>query len=131
MTALSQTIIRDVEARSTGKPYPVYVKNMKGVGISRYKVFVCNHDRTFYKADGEQLEIPGHAVTLTCAERFDLAKTKEAIRRTQQGLTDYSAFLKEIAEAGVHTYVADLEKMEIIYNGMHAGEKYTEKIPEV
>lgn len=104
---------------------------MKAAGICGYKVLVCNHDRTFYTADGEQLEIPGHTAALTCAERFDAAKTKEAIRRTQQGLTDYSAFLKEIAEAGVQTYVADLEKMEIIYNGLLAGEKYAEKIPEV
>ena len=131
MATLSEALIRDIEARSAGQSYPVYVKNMKAVGICRYEVLVRSHDRTFYITDGEQLKIPGHSATLTCAERFNLAKTKEAVRRTQQGLTDYSTFLKEIAEAGVHTYVADLEEMQIIYKGLHAGEKYAEKIPEV
>ena len=65
-----------------------------------------------------------------CADNFNLEAVKEAVRRTQNGLTDYPTFLREIAAAGVHNYLADLGAMKILYLGANPADLYTESIPE-
>jgi uncharacterized protein YbcV (DUF1398 family) len=128
---LNEELIASIEAKSAGQPYPYLVKNLKAVGIDNYVVKVSNRKRTFTDINSNILVIPGSQPEVEPAETFELEAVKRAIKRTQEGITDYLTFLKEIGAAGIHTYVADLSGMKIIYQGPNSEYEYVESIPEV
>ncbi|RYF99651.1 MAG: DUF1398 domain-containing protein [Chitinophagaceae bacterium] len=124
--------IREVEKLTIGKPYPFYAHQLRKVGFEKYEVTVKNHNRTFTYNINEDIFVPGHfEEDLQCADTFELSAVVAAIKNNQDGNTDYSKFLEEIAHAGVHSYVADLTEMQIIYNGKKVGELYAEPIPSI
>lgn len=128
---LTEELIESVEKRCEGQPYPFLAKNLKQVGVDNYEVKVRNRKRTYINIDGDKLVIPGDFPEVEPAEAFELEAVKTAVKRTQEGLTDYPTFLKEIAAAGIHTYLADLKGMKIIYQGPNSEYEYEEIIPEM
>ncbi|NIJ51694.1 DUF1398 domain-containing protein [Dyadobacter arcticus] len=128
---LTDELIKSAEQRSAGQSYPHFVKNLKAIGVDNYEIKVYNHKRTYTSVIGDKLVIPGDLPEFECAETFELDSVKAAIKRNQEGLTDYPTFLREIGEAGIHTYVADLAGMMVIYQGPNSEYEYEEKIPEV
>lgn len=128
---LTEDLITAAEQRFIGQPYPYFVKNLKAIGVANYEVKVRNHKRTYTSVTGDKLVIQGDLPEFECAETFELDSVKTAIRRNQEGITDYPTFLREIGAAGIHTYVADLENMMVIYQGPNSEYEYEEKIPEV
>ena len=128
---LTDELINSAEQRSIGQPYPYFVKNLKAIGVDNYEVKVKNHKRTYTSVTGDKLVITGDLPEFECAETFELDSVKAAIRRNEEGITDYPTFLREIGAAGIHTYVADLDGMMVIYQGPNSEYEYEEKIPEV
>lgn len=128
---LTEELIVSIEKKSEGQAYPYLVKNLKAVGVDNYEVTVASHDRTFTNINGNMLIVPGEFPEIEPAETFQLDAVKTAVKRSQEGLTDYATFLKEIAAAGIHTYVADLAGMKVIYQGPNSEYEYEETIPEV
>lgn len=131
MIELTEELIQSAEQRSAGQPYPLFIKNLKAIGVDNYEVKVKNHKRTYTSVHGDKLIIPGDIEEFECAETFELEEVKAAIKRTQEGITDYQTFLREIGAAGIHTYVADLTGMKVIYQGPNSEYEYEELIPEV
>jgi uncharacterized protein YbcV (DUF1398 family) len=128
---LTDKLIQSAEQRSAGQPYPYFIKNLKALGVDNYEVKVKNHKRTYTSVSGEKLIIPGDLPEFECAETFKLEDVKAAIKRVQEGVIDYPAFLRELGAAGIHTYVADLKGMMVIYQGPNSEYEYEEMIPEV
>lgn len=128
MASLTQQDISTIEKQSEGKPYPVYVKNLKDIGVILYVLTVSNHDRKFFTEEDELL-LKGSSPVIKCADSFQIDEVRNAVKRTQQGETDYPQFLKEIANAGVHTYIADFNAMQVIYKGKDEDGEYAEPIP--
>lgn len=128
--ALSKKAFDLAEQRAAGKPYAVYVNNLREIGVERYWVNVASTDRRIFAAANDPvLEIPGNGKKLSCAERFDEAALKMALRRTQTGQSDYPTFMAEIAAAGVHDYTADLLQRTVTYVGKNPSDKYAETVP--
>lgn len=86
---------------------------------------------TYTSINSEKLIIPGDIPEIECAETFELENVKAAVKRTQDGITDYVTFLRELGAAGIHSYVADLSGMKVIYQGPNSEYEYEEVIPEV
>jgi uncharacterized protein YbcV (DUF1398 family) len=128
---LTDELIQSAEQRAEGQPFPYFVKNLKAIGVDNYEVKVHNHKRTYTSVIGDKLVIGGDIPEIECAETFELESVKAAIKRNQEGITDYPTFLREIGAAGIHTYVADLTGMMVIYQGPNSEYEYEEKIPEV
>lgn len=131
MVELTDDLIKSAEERSKGQAYPFFVKNLKAIGVDNYEIKVGNHKRTYISVIGDKLVIPGDIPEFECAETFELESVKTAIKRNQEGITDYPTFLREIGAAGIHTYVADLSGMKVIYQGPNSEYEYEEVIPEV
>ena len=132
MSTLSLENFQLAEKRSAGKPYPVYVNNLKEVGVKSYTVTVSSHDRRIFCGIHDHvLEIPGNAFQTDCADNFDLAALKAALHRTQTGQSDYPTFMREIATAGIHFYTADLLNRTVKYFGKSSADFYEEAIPNV
>ncbi|MCF0074646.1 DUF1398 domain-containing protein [Dyadobacter sp. CY261] len=131
MIELTDELIQSAEQRSAGQPYPHFVRNLKAIGVDNYEVKVRNHKRTYTSVNGDKLIVPADLPEFECAEAFKLDEVKAAIKRNQDGLTDYPTFLREIGDAGIHTYVADLAGMKVIYQGPNSEYEYEEAIPEI
>jgi uncharacterized protein YbcV (DUF1398 family) len=127
---LSEELIQQVDHQAKGLSYPQYVQKLKEIGVANFEVRVKNHNRKFTSQNGEDVLLTGDLPLVDCADNFNLEAVKEAVRRTQNGLTDYPSFLREIAAAGVHNYLADLGAMKILYLGANASDLYTEVIPK-
>lgn len=121
---------RDAQRRSANHPYPVYVRNLKDIGVREYEVTVTDESIRVTAKDGSTLEVPGKPDKLSPANTFVETDLKGAIFGTQTGLSDYKTFLAEIADAGVHRYVANMDAMKIIYYGKNDKDRYEESIPE-
>ena len=128
---LNEELITTAKNRAKGQSYPHLIKSLKAIGIDNYFVKVSNHKRTYTSVIGEKLVISGDIPEFECAETFELESVKAAIKRNQEGVTDYPTFLKELGAAGIHTYVADLAGMKVIYQGPNSEYEYEENIPEI
>ena len=130
MATLTKEIFNLAEQRAFGQPYPVYINNLREIGVERYIVNVSSSDRRIFSASHDPvLELPGTEEPLVCAEIFEEASVKNALHRTQTGQSDYPTFMKEIAAAGVHFYNADLLNRVVTYFGKNASDKYAESVP--
>ncbi|TDE18676.1 DUF1398 family protein [Dyadobacter psychrotolerans] len=128
---LTEELIISAENRAEGQAYPYLIKNLKAIGIDNYFVKVSNHKRTYTATNGEKLIIPPDMPEFEPAETFELEAVKAAIKKIQEKSIDYHTFLKEIGDAGIHTYVADITGMKVIYQGPNSEYEYEEIIPEV
>ena len=129
--ALSNQIFALAEQRSFGQPYPVYVSNLREIGVESYTVSVSNHDRRIFSGTHQPaLEIPGTDIVVECARYFDEVALKAALHRTQSGQSNYPKFLSEIAAAGVHFYIANVNERTVTYFGQGPGDHYEEAIPK-
>ena len=129
MTELTEERIAQADEESVGKAYPVYVKNLKAMGVDNYEVAVSGHNRKFTSATGQELSVQGQLPKYICDKKLDTEALRISLKRMQLGLIDYPTFLGQIATAGVHTYIADLGGMNVTYKGRNAGDEYVEDIP--
>tara|TARA_R110002124_G_scaffold191438_4_gene358832 strand:+ start:610 stop:1011 length:402 start_codon:yes stop_codon:yes gene_type:complete len=128
---LTEEQIKQVEKDSVGEPYPVLAKNLHSIGIDNYVVNVGTGETNYTSTTGETLILERTTEAFEPSDHFDLTAVKNAIKRTQNGESDYSTFLHEIGAAGVHTYVSDLKGMKLIYQGINSEYEYEELIPKI
>lgn len=128
---LSEELIEIAKKRAAGQPYPYLIKYLKAIGIDNYFVKVGNHKRTYTSTTGEKLIMAPDIPEFEPAETFELDAVKEAIKKINEGSIDYDSFLREIGNAGIHTFVADITGMKMIYQGPNSEYEYEEVIPEV
>ena len=128
---LNEELITTAKNRAKGQSYPHLIKSLKAIGIDNYFVKVSNHKRTYTATNGEKLILPPDMPEFEPAETFELEAVKDAIKEIQEKTIDYHTFLKKIGDAGIHTYVADITGMKVIYQGPNSEYEYEEIIPEV
>ncbi|PWJ54534.1 uncharacterized protein YbcV (DUF1398 family) [Dyadobacter jejuensis] len=127
---LTESLIESAEIKAKGLPFPEFVKELKALGIDNYEVRVDSGDTTYTSKNGDKLVVPGRTAVFEPTETFKVEAVRQAIQRNQQGLTSYSDFLQEIGQAGIHTYLADLVSMRVIYQGPNSEYEYEEMISE-
>jgi uncharacterized protein YbcV (DUF1398 family) len=117
-------------ARSETSSYPQYAAQLARDSIEGYHVDVAAHTID-WRAPGVRFRELGPVVIAGGAPvAFAEAAVVRALRRNQQGQTDYPGFLREIWAAGVCAYDADLRGGCVVYRGA-SGEQYVEAIPPV
>ncbi len=132
MQQLTLEQIREAETRSSGKPFAFYIKCLDELGIDKYEWLLKNDERRFTYAINEELVVPGKPEQQRhCSDIFELSAVVAAVNRNKEGVTGFSKFLDEIAQAGVHIYTADVAGKQVIYNGKKVSQVYAEPIPSV
>jgi uncharacterized protein YbcV (DUF1398 family) len=106
--------------------YPQLAKLLIQAGVRFYVVDVSNGNTTYY---GNGMHSHTGGPERKISKNFSKEKAISALRLTQEGKTNYLQFLDGIAEAGIQTYLADLENARVIYIGH--GEAYEEEIPAI
>ena len=129
MTTL-QDKIKDVykQAMAGRWSYPQIFKALKSVGVRSYTTDVL-HYTIEYSTDEETFRDTGPADWKVTAGAFNQEDVIKAVQRIQRRETDYPAFLKEIAAAGIPKYYVSMTENTVSYLGADPKNKYVEKVP--
>ena len=116
-------------AESDTMTFPQGVKLLTEAGFDAYSVDFRRSTRTYYRPDGETLELEGGR-TLPVAEHFDTAVIKQAIHEAQALVSGYTykVFCAKVVGAGCAGYIVSLLGKRVLYYG-RTGETHTEYFP--
>lgn len=116
-------------AHQNAKSYPDLVSKLIAIGIESYTVEVVTGTILYRLANGENI-LHFNNDARNIQENFSEEKTVQAIRNNQQGKTDFSTFMNEIAVAGIRFYEATLNgtNKRVTYVGSNGS--YQEMIPQ-
>ncbi|WP_406826750.1 DUF1398 domain-containing protein [Pedobacter sp. KACC 23697] len=116
----------------SGKDFPLFIKEIKELGVKRNDVYVSNGLSIYFDGeDNAQQTSPDEYPTLTINEESSPGKLEHALQVHQQGETDYFTFCKQAADAGVEKWVTDLEEMTCTYLDAEGNELVKKTIPKV
>jgi uncharacterized protein YbcV (DUF1398 family) len=115
----------------TGADYPKFVQELKDIGVRGYEHLVATGITNFLGDGGYQVTMSNPQESLAISERPSHESLKKAIESHQDGQTDYATFCKQAAESGVAVWVANFDRMHVVYYGLYGNEILTEPIPAV
>jgi len=116
------------EAYKIATGYPDLVAKLITLGVQSYTVDVATGIILYRFDNGHHVLHQVQKIARVVADEFNHAQTVQAIKDTQQGKTDYPAFLDNIASAGVRFYEATfVGNLRVTYIGI--GGFYEEEIP--
>ena len=116
-------------SESDAMTFPQSVQLLTEAGFDGYGVDFRRSVRTYYRPDGEVIELEMER-TPPVAARFDADAIKAAIRAAQAlapGYT-YKGFCAKVAQAGCAGYVVSLLGKRVLYYG-RTGETHVEYFP--
>ncbi len=125
MTKYSDILI----AYQSATNYPDLVAKLIHLGIQSYTVDVVTETVLYRLADGENIMHNGNSMR-DVEVSYNEKNTIQAIRNTQEGKSNYTTFLDQIAKAGIRFYEATLigNKKRVTY--IASGGFYQEMIPQ-
>jgi uncharacterized protein YbcV (DUF1398 family) len=113
----------------TGADFPRYIQEIRQLGLLRYEFKVADGSFVYYGADGHRAEREGSYGPLTIGRPASAATLREAIARHQQGLSDFPAFCRQAAAAGVEKWEIDTQGMMCTYYDSDGAAMLEEAIP--
>lgn len=114
----------------TGTDFPGYVQKIKELGLITYEFRVKDGSTIYYGDNNHKVvSAPKYEPMLITAISSEQA-LKHTISIHQQGKTDFIAFCKQAAEAGVEKWVIDTKRMLCIYYDLQGNEMVAEPIPQ-
>jgi uncharacterized protein YbcV (DUF1398 family) len=117
-------------SESGAMTFPQSVRMLMEAGFDGYGVDFRRSTRTYYRPDGESIELETERTPVPVAARFDATMIKEALREAQAlvpGYT-YKGFCAKVAAAGCAGYLVSLAGKRVLYYG-RTGETHTEYFP--
>ncbi len=110
--------------------FPECVRVLTEAGFDGYAVDFRRSIRTYYRPDGETLELKTTPTSVSVTEHFDVGVVRDAIREAQAlvpGYT-YEGFCNKVAGAGCAGYIVSLLGRRVLYFGRTA-DTHTEYFP--
>jgi len=123
---LLQDIRKEAFAKNEGYPYLVAL--LKDAWVRSYYVTMRTYTVIYTLTDWSELIEHGQDDAIVW-DVFNEKALVDALRAHQRWETDFVTRLNATREAGCIDYIADLEKMIVIYRGN--GGEYVESIPEI
>lgn len=118
-------------AESNSMTFPQIVGTLIDAGFEGYAVDFRRATATYYRPDGESIELPARRVDLPVAPTFDPSKMQAAIREAQQQLAGYTyqGFCEKAVSAGCAGYIVSFSGRRALYVGRTA-EIHVEHFPD-
>jgi len=124
--------IRSAEQKiKTGADFPLFIKEIKAMGVERNDVYVMNGMSIYFGNNEHTVESAPAYETLLIEEQSSAQDLQKALKIHQEGQTDFQTFCRQAASAGVEKWVTDLKEMTVSYLDMAGNELIVEKIPSV
>ncbi len=118
-------------AQDNSLTFPQIVGKLIEGGFESYAVDYRASTATYYRPDGDSIELPTHSHAVAIAEAFDAGAIKAAIKEAQQlvpGYT-YDGFCKKVMTAGCAGYIVSFSGRRALYFGRTA-ETHVEHFPQ-
>lgn len=113
----------------TGADFPQLVQNLKAIGVSHYDNFVTDGKTNYHGAENFVLTGEAKYPPMIVGETGSAEMLKHALSIHQQGQTDYPAFCRQAAEAGVEKWRTDMNEMTVTYFDKVGNKLVAEPIP--
>lgn len=113
----------------SGADFPVYIQDLKGLGVRRYDTYVHDGRTDFFGEDHYQLSSEPKYPALPVADVSSKDQFSHYLKMHQQGQTGYPAFCKHAAETGVEKWTVDTMAMTCTYYDKSQSVMFSEKIP--
>ena len=117
-------------ADSGAMTFPEIVGRLIEAGFESYLIDFRRTSATYYRPDGDSVELPTHKIGVAVAETFDAAALQAAIREAQQLVSGYTyrGFCDKAARAGCAAYLVSFLGRRALYFG-RTGETHVEHFP--
>jgi uncharacterized protein YbcV (DUF1398 family) len=118
-------------AQDNSMTFPQIVGKLIEDGFESYTVDCRTSTATYYRPDGESIQLPTHSHAVAIAEGFDAGAIKAAIKEAQQlapGYT-YEGFCEKVMSAGCAGYIVSFSGRRALYFGRTA-ETHVEHFPQ-
>ncbi len=113
----------------SGADFPQYIKDLIGLGVSSYHIYVIDGHAEYFGKDDYQIKSDAKYPGLAVAEKSDPEMFINRLKIHQQGQTDYMTFCNDSANAGVKKWIVDTEKMTCTYYDQSGVNMLEELIP--
>jgi uncharacterized protein YbcV (DUF1398 family) len=119
-------------AASDRMSFPQIVDALIGAGFESYAVDFRRSCATYYRPDGDSVELATHRVEAPVAAAFDAPAIRAAIGAAQRQAPGYSyrGFCDAVAAAGCAGYLVSFAGRRAVYVG-RTGETHVEPFPGV
>jgi uncharacterized protein YbcV (DUF1398 family) len=118
-------------AQDNSMTFPQIVGKLIEGGFESYTVDYRRSTATYYRPDGDSIQLPTYSHAVTIAEAFDAGAIKAAVKEAQQlapGYT-YDGFCKKVMSAGCAGYIVSFSGRRALYFGRTA-EIHVEHFPQ-
>ena len=129
MFTLEQLVSAHAKVKS-GKDFPMYVQEIKGLGLAYYDFFVTDGHSEYVASSGEMIASLATYTSKAIASTPKADALRHTIAIHQQGQTDFETFCQQAADAGVHYWRTDAVNLACIYVDMAGNEVVNEPIPD-
>jgi len=122
--------INEAHSNEKGKvKFPVYVKEIMKLGVTRYETYVEDGHTTYFGKNSFKIVSEPIYESLSVSDQPDKSQFVHDLKDHQQGGKDYLAFCSDCAKSGVEKWVVDVSKMTCTYYDKAGNEIFDEKIP--
>ncbi|HTU53933.1 MAG TPA: DUF1398 family protein [Acetobacteraceae bacterium] len=111
--------------------FPEIVGTLMREGFESYAIDFRRAVATYYRPDGDRVELAAHKIDVSVAPAFDAGSVQAAIKEAQQlvpGYT-YKGFCRKVALAGCAGYIVSFSGRRALYIGRTA-ETHVEHFPD-
>lgn len=115
----------------SGADFPVYIQEIKTLGVTAYEHFVSDGHIQYYGANDFVLSAEAKWAPINVSDLSSTEKLKQALVIHQQGETNYPTFCKQSAEAGVEKWIVDITKMICTYYDKANHQMIVETVPRL
>lgn len=113
----------------SGADFPVYIKDIKQLGVVKYETFVEDGHVNYYGTGEYKTTSPAKYDAIPIAHASAAAQFRADLISHQQGNTDYLTFCRDCAKSGIEKWVVDITTMTCTYYDQSGNNILTENIP--
>ena len=77
----------------SGADFPVYIREIRSLGVTHYEAYVSDGRMDYHGADGHTVSMPARFEPLAIADQANLEAFQAGLLAHQQGETDFPTFL--------------------------------------
>lgn len=129
MFTIEQIKLAHSKVRS-GADFPLYIKELKQLGVVTYETFVTDGRTNYFGAHDHKTSSPPKYSELLIASTCNSSQFMADLKTHQQGKTDYPTFCNDCARSGIEKWVVNIPKMTFTYSDMIGNEILVERISE-
>jgi len=115
----------------SGSDFPIYIKELKELGVLSYETFVIDGHNSFFGEGNYEVESQNKYSTLLISEISNADQFKNDLIDHQNGKTDYLTFCNDCAKSGIEKWIVNLNDMTCTYFDKSGKQILKENIPSI